>query len=179
VKLISCDPSCHDETSWCLMRCELLPWLLGDLSSRWILQSQSLSRGISLDIPLLTPTYLHMAFGNLLFPRLLLLCQKQTCHHKRLHHLDKDSHSAVGDQEEAVCLHVPLHTILLRIKLLCPLYSSSSSFHRTPLRCSRSLFSQFLDLGTLTLRYHMQIFFMMLAYVNVNAHVEYRLLSPQ
>lgn len=161
------------------MKCELPPGLLGDLSAMWILRSRSLSRGISLDLPLLPPVYLHVAFGNLLLLRLPLLCQKQICHHKCLHHLDKDLHSAIRDQEDAVCLHVPLHRILLRIKLLCPFYSSSSSFHRIPLTSSWSLFSQFLELGTLTLQYRMQIFFTMLAYVNVNARVDYRLLSPQ
>lgn len=141
------------------MKCELPPGLLGDLSPTWILQSWSLSRSIGFHFLLLPPAYLHMAFGNLLLLRLPLLCQKWTCHHKCLHHLNKDLPSAIGDQEDAVCLHVPLHTILLRIKLLRPLCSSSSSFHRTSLRSLRFLFSPFLHVGTLTLQYHMHFFF--------------------
>lgn len=76
-----------------------------------------------------------------------------------LHHLCRDLHSAVGDQEDAVCLHVSLHTIMLRMKLLHPVHPSSKLFHRAPLRSSWSLFSQFLDLGTLILQYHTQTFF--------------------
>lgn len=65
--------------------------------------------------------------------------------------LRRDLHSAVGDQEGAVCLYMSLHTIMLRMKLLHPVHPCSNFFPRTPLRSAWPLFSQLLDLGTLTL----------------------------
>lgn len=116
-----------------LMKCELLPVLLGDLSHMWILWSWSLSRSIHLDFPLLPPACLHMAFGNLLLLRLSILCQKWNCHHKLWHHLDQGLHSAAGAQDSLIYPCVPLHEILLRIKLWCPVHSNSGSSHRAPL----------------------------------------------
>lgn len=160
-----------------LMKCELLPVLLGDLSHMWILWSWSLSRSIHLDFPLLPTACLHMAFGNLLLLRLPLPCQRWNCHHKHRHHLDQGLHSATGAQDGLTYPRVPLHKILLRIKLLCPLYSSSGSSHRTPLRSSQSLFSQ----SRVCEHWpdNMQILFTVLAYVSINARVHHRLLSPQ
>lgn len=112
---------------------QILPGLLGELSPTWVLQSQFFSRGTHLDFSLLPPTYLHMVFKNPLLLRFPLLWQKWACHHKCLHYLDKDLHSAIRDQEDAACLHMPLRTILLIIKLICPPCSSSSSSHRLPL----------------------------------------------
>lgn len=160
-----------------LMKCELLPVLLGDLSHMWILWSWSLSRSIHLDFPLLPPACLHMAFGNLLLLRLPVPCQKWNCHHKHWHHQDQGLHSAAAAQDGLIYPCVPLHEILLTIKLWCPLVSSPGSSHRTPLGSSWSLFSQFRVWEHWPGK--MQIPFTTLARVSINACVQHRLLSSQ
>lgn len=153
-----------------LMKCELLPVLLGDLSHTWILWSWSLSRSIHLDFPLLPPACLHTAFGNLLLLRLSIPCQKWNCHRKLWHHLDQGLHSAAGAQDSLIYPCVPLDEILLRIKLWCPLHSSSGSSHGAPLVSSWSLFSQFRVWEHWPGK--MQILFTVSAHVSINAGVQ-------
>lgn len=121
-----------------LMKCELLPELLGDLSHMWMFWSWSLRRSIHLDFPLLPPTCLHMAFGNSLLLRLPIPSEMELSSQTLASSGPRLTFSS-WTQDGLIHPGVPLDKILLRIKLLCPLYSSS---HRTPLRSSWSLFSQ-------------------------------------
>lgn len=61
----------------------------------------------------------------------------------------------------------------------CTHCSSHCPSHRFPCRSPRSLLPQCTDLGTPNLQYHTQTFSVILAYVNVHAVSDYRLLCQQ